>query len=351
MAAIQDPRQQTAYAIYQSYEKRSGDGFRPHLGASLIGHHCDRYLWLSFRFAHKQPISGRLLRLFNTGHREEDRLIHDLRSIGCEVHAVDPTTGKQFRFESFGGHFGGSMDAAVKGIPEAPNTWHVAEFKTHNQKSFDDLVSNGVEKSKPQHFAQMQIYMGLSGMQRAIYIAVNKNTDEIYTERVSYDEKVFKSLMDRAERIIFAHQPPERISNDPAWYQCKWCDHHSICHGTTAPLPNCRTCCHATPTHDGQWKCERHAQILNYDSQLNGCDSHRYIPILLERFAEPVDANQADNWVKYRHKATGATFTNGAPPDGFSSAEIHAAEDKAALRDDDETLNALRNEMGGKIVG
>jgi hypothetical protein len=37
------------------------------------------------------------------------------------------------------GHFGGSMDAVALGIPEAPKTWHLCEFKTHNAKSFADL--------------------------------------------------------------------------------------------------------------------------------------------------------------------------------------------------------------------
>src|SRR5690606_11380185 len=105
-------------------------------------------------------------------------------------------------------------------------------------------------------------------------------------------------------------------------YQCKWCDYKDVCHGTAAPLPNCRSCAHATPAQDGQWLCERHHNALAQDEQHKGCDAHRYIPAVLENFAEPVDGNQADNWVKYRHKQTGKTFTNGAPPAGFTSHEI-----------------------------
>ena len=46
------------------------------------------------------------------------------------------------------------------GIPEAPKTWHVLEFKTHNSKSFAKLEKEGVQKSNPMHYAQMQVYMG-----------------------------------------------------------------------------------------------------------------------------------------------------------------------------------------------
>ena len=33
----------------------------------------------------------------------------------------------------------------------------------------------------------MQIYMSLTGMTRAMYLAVNKDTDELYSERVNAD--------------------------------------------------------------------------------------------------------------------------------------------------------------------
>ena len=33
----------------------------------------------------------------------------------------------------------------------------------------------------------MQSYMHLAGLERAFYLAVNKNTDELYQERIRYD--------------------------------------------------------------------------------------------------------------------------------------------------------------------
>ena len=44
---------------------------RAHLGASLLGHPCDRYLWLMFRWAVIEKFDGRILRLFQRGQREE----------------------------------------------------------------------------------------------------------------------------------------------------------------------------------------------------------------------------------------------------------------------------------------
>ena len=45
---------------------------RPYLGMSQIGHHCERYLWLSFRWCFDSYFEPRMLRLFARGHREEN---------------------------------------------------------------------------------------------------------------------------------------------------------------------------------------------------------------------------------------------------------------------------------------
>lgn len=330
MAKLPEPAHTTSALIYQAYEQDADDGNRPHLGASLIGHACERYLWLTFRWVGTKKHSGRMLRLFETGQLEEARLIANLRRIGVEVHDVQPD-GRQWRVSALGGHFSGSMDGACVGLPEAPKTWHVLEFKTHNEKSFNTLTKDGVLKAKPQHYAQMQTYMGLTGMERAMYMAVNKNTDEIYTERVDFDPVEFAKLMARAERVINAAEPPLRCSNDPSWWLCKMCDFYGHCHGDDAPAVNCRTCAHSTPETDGdgRWTC-RHLETeigLLVQRESHQCSSHRYIPILLERFATQKDYVNGD--VVY-DSATGP-FANGEGMGSFSSVEIHAMGDKRAL--------------------
>ena len=44
MAELPAPPTPTLTAIYSAYEARQGDGFREHLGASLIGKPCSRAL-------------------------------------------------------------------------------------------------------------------------------------------------------------------------------------------------------------------------------------------------------------------------------------------------------------------
>jgi hypothetical protein len=334
MAALPEPVHTTVNLIYQAYENDADDGNRPHLGASLIGRPCERQLWYTFRWVDSKKFSGRMLRLFETGQLAEARFVANLRRIGVQVHDVTPD-GKQWRVTDLGGHFGGSMDGAAVGLPEAPKTWHVLEFKTHGDKSFTELVKKTVQAAKHEHYAQMQVYMGYTGMERALYMAVNKNTDELYAERVDFDPVEFTKLKIRAERVIRAAEPPMRISNDPSWFVCKMCDFHAHCHGEAAPAVNCRTCAHSTPQFNGDavWTCGPSADNdpeLTIKDQRKGCPSHRYIPILLERFGTQKDYVNGD--VVYT-TPTG-DFANGNPANGaLSSEEIRACEQKVMLAD------------------
>ncbi|MBU3748394.1 MAG: oxidoreductase, partial [Burkholderiaceae bacterium] len=235
----------TREAIFAAYEADVSDGFRAHLGASLIGKDCERALWFDFRWVTRARHHGRLLRLFETGQLEEARLVQNLRRTGATVLEVDPDTGRQFRVEAHGGHFGGSLDGLAINLLEAPKTWHVLEFKTHSVKSFNDLLAKKVQGSKPLHVAQMQTYMHLTGLTRALYVAVCKDTDDIYVERLEVDHAFAQGLLGKAKRVIFAATPPAGISKDPTWYQCRMCDHAPVCHvnqvNAAAAEINCRT--------------------------------------------------------------------------------------------------------------
>lgn len=322
MAIIpQAAHQPTVDAIYRAYEDQADPGDRAHLGASIIGRECSRELFYTFRWASIVRHSGRMLRLFERGQREESVFVANLRSIGITVHDVDPNTGEQFRFTDIGGHVGGSMDAAALGILEAPKTWHCCEFKTHNAKSYALLVKEGVEKAKPEHAAQMQLYMHWSGMTRAFYLAVNKDTDELYSERLQANPAIAQSLIEKARRIITTNTPPTRLSERPDWYACKWCQHHAVCHQKAIPQVNCRTCCHSTPEMDGhaRWSCARFGRDISIENQRKSrqCPAHVFMPSMMPW--EAVDSDPGKGTVTYR-KEDGTVLVNG--PGGAASVEI-----------------------------
>jgi len=275
-------RENTTHALIDKAHESTPDPFRPHMGASLAGHHCDRYLWLSFRWAFKEKFSGRMLRLFRRGQLEESLFAQDLESAGIIVTTTDDN-GMQFRVD-FGCHISGSMDGIIEsGVPEAPKTRHVVEMKTHNDKSFKDLKAKGVEKAKPQHYAQIQLYMLGTGVDRALYLAVNKNDDELYSERVRFDGDYANKLLERLKRIVTLDRIAEPCSGASLeWYLCKFCPAYDMCHrNATTVQHNCRTCAHSTAKADGTWHCARWNDAIPTVHQRTGCDSHVIHPDLI----------------------------------------------------------------------
>jgi hypothetical protein len=312
----------TLERIERAVEEEAEDGLRAHLGASIIGRPCDRSLWYSFRWASERRHEGRILRLFERGSREEATMVELLRKAGCTVWDVDPETGQQFRVSAVGGHFGGSLDGVVIGLVESDKP-HVLELKTHNKRSFGALQKQGVEKAKPEHYVQMQAYMYLMDIERAYYLAVCKDDDHLYAERVRAKASAATNALSRAERIICSDRPPHKISDDPTWHECKWCDHHALCHLQATPLANCRTCIHATARLDGDrvWHCAKHDKNLTEEEQRAGCDQHLFLPDLLRNWADQVDAGAEGVW--YVHKQHGKRFLQGDM--GYASKEIEAA--------------------------
>lgn len=274
----------TTQSLIDKWWEDHREGPRPHLGASLLGHPCERWLWLSFRWAIKENFSGRMLRLFDRGKREEASIVQNLRRIGIVIHNTCLDDDGQFRVD-FGSHVAGSVDGIIEsGVPEAPATRHVAEFKTHSLKSFNELKRLGVFDAKRRHWCQMQVYMAGTHIDRALYVAVCKDNDELYTERIHFNPQAAQEIIERGKRIALSDRLPPPLSTDPTWYQCKMCPAHDFCHVThiiTDDCVNCRTCARSTACKDSTWQCEFFKQTKSYDGQLLGCASHVLHPDLV----------------------------------------------------------------------
>jgi len=347
-------------AIYEQYEKRgSAEKARTYLGGSVIGAECSRALWYGFRWAAKEQFDGRMYRLFQTGHLAEHRFVADLRSIGATVWECDPSTGKQFSYSDLSGHMRGNLDAVAVNIPTGGKQPHLVEMKTHSAKSFKDLKAKGVKLAKPQHYSQIMMYCGWANLQRALYIAVNKDTDELYSERLEFDVVYFQKLRAKAESIIFAQEPPAKLSEDPKFYQCNWCSHQSVCHGHKVPAVSCRTCVHSTPERmpetEGRWSCAKAGadSSIPVEHQRTGCGQHLPLPFLLT-YADPVDAG--DGWIEFKRKDNGLEFfvsTDGTMPPRqtipiYTTHEISAAADHRAICDPE--IEKLKTEFPGSTI-
>ncbi len=301
MVALPDTISPTITTIDAAVAASAARDFDRVVRGSSIGHPCERHLWYRFRWAHlPQTFDGRQLRLFETGHVEEARMVGWLRLTGADVADVDPATGEQWEVVTLDGHFAGHADGIVTGIVEAPAVKHLLECKTHNTKSFEQLKRHGVAISKPEHVAQMQVYMHLLYLTRAFYLAKHKDSDELYAERVLYDPSQALALMAKADRIIAADAPPAPVSDDPNYFLCRSfnCASYAVCHGGGFALRNCRTCLHASIGNAGTWSCNRHGFVLSIDDQRHGCPHHLYLPSLVP--GEQVDSDETQETVTYR---------------------------------------------------
>jgi hypothetical protein len=195
----------------------------------------------------------------------------------------------------------------------------------------------------------MQLYMHWSGMNRAYYLAVNKDDDTLYGERVRCDQARAKALIAKARAIVTAAEPLERLSEKPEYYACKFCPARGPCHEGRLPPATCRSCAHTTPELDGdaRWSCAFHKRDLSIAEQRAGCEHHVYIPALVPW--PQYDANAGRNCVEYRHGDH--VIRNGTPaPDVFASSELYAAQAGGFAILSDPVALRLRSEFSGRIV-
>jgi hypothetical protein len=261
-------------------------GHRSHLGASLIGRECKRYLWYVFRWCLHEKTTGRQQRLFNRGHREEARFVEWLEGIGFKVwfeNRDEPPNEKgeypQYRISDVMGHFGGSLD----GIAVLPERYGIAEpvlleFKTNGTGAgFNKLGESGMPIAKPEHFAQTSTYGKKYNFKYCVYLNINKNDDSLHVEVVKLNHNLGEQMIMKAEQIILSQTPPARLSDNPTFHKCGYCAMKDICHKGAVPEVNCRSCKFARPVENAEWFCEIHNGIIPKDFIAKACPSYKAI--------------------------------------------------------------------------
>lgn len=307
-------------------------GHRSHLGASLIGRECKRYLWYVFRWCLHEKTTGRQQRLFNRGHREEARFIEWLEGIGFKVWFEDRETNPlyycveddtyylksevfkdeggilanlavevkrddlaysahiakakaqgiefpQYRISDVMGHFGGSLD----GIAILPERYGIEEpvlleFKTNGTGAgFNKLADDGMPIAKPEHFAQTSTYGKKYNFRYCVYLNINKNDDSLHVEVVKLNHGLGEQMIMKAEQIIMSQTPPARLSDNPTFHKCGYCHLKDICHKGAVVEVNCRSCAFARPVENAEWFCEVHNGNIPKEFIPNACPSYKAI--------------------------------------------------------------------------
>ena len=221
---------------------------RTYLGASRLGHACERALQFEFAGAPKDDgadFGGQTLRIFEIGHQLEDLAIRWLRAAGLDLYTRkgNRPDGEQFGFSVAGGRIRGHVDGIIAVAPAplgigVPALW---ECKTMNAKNWRACVKDGVAVAKPVYAAQIALYQaymegavpGISA-HPALFTAINKDTAELHHEFVPFDAGLAQRMSDRGVRILQATDAGEllpRIATNRDYFECRFCPWAARCWG------------------------------------------------------------------------------------------------------------------------
>lgn len=232
MVQVPERNDPTLDAVNAALEAEQSPYTSKNIGFGEIGHECSRHLWYKINLDTPEVFSADTLRIFRNGHEDEAAMAEDLRKVeGIALYTHDPNRdNKQYKLDSLGGRFTGRLDGVIVGLKQAPKTPAIWEHKSVNEKKFNELVKCGnLKEWDMKYYAQAQSNMLHAELDRHYMTVSTPGLRRVTSVRTELDKDYAQSLVKKAERIINAKEPPERIG-DSTWYQCKYCRFHDICH-------------------------------------------------------------------------------------------------------------------------
>jgi len=238
-------------AIDTAYEQGKKEKPRQYIGASGIGQSCDASIAFSYRGYPDTPPDPKLARIFRDGHRIEYDVVRDMKKAGFHVMEKNPMSGKQWRYEGYGGLVMGNAD----GLLEMDGETIGVEIKSMNDAKHKEFAKKGVKSSHSHYYDQMQFMMGLSGIRQFVLVAYNKNTSLYHHEYIEYDEFRFAYLCTKVERVL--KNEARKVSDDESDWRCKGCFKRDACwNGALPEERSVRTCGNSYADNDGQLHCD-----------------------------------------------------------------------------------------------
>jgi hypothetical protein len=85
--------------------------------------------------------------------------------------------------------------------------------------------------------------------------------------------EVSQNYVDRAMTLVQLKQAPPKISEDPSWFECRYCPFKGQCHfGEPVTEKNCLSCAFAEPVEGGEWRCNWWRSNIPKGHLMKGCD-------------------------------------------------------------------------------
>ncbi len=221
-------------AIYDSAAERHKDKPGPRKGLRMSGMGgCPRAIQAQMNgVPTEREFGGQISVTLELGGVVEPFVVELLGRAGYDVNDVDPATGRQFELSALDGRLTGHTDGQI----HLKTGTRVLEIKSANLNQFEKLQKLKMyEKWNPKYYAQIQCYMGASGIHDSVVIVFCKNDSRMHIEKIRFDPSFYESLLQKARTILDAKsvlpRPPEGTSR--YCKLCKWCNVGDWCYAST----------------------------------------------------------------------------------------------------------------------
>ena len=205
-----------------------------HITMSSLGH-CARQLGYRYHGVDGTPLSWRTMMIFNDGDRAHNQLrefiVSSLKDVSSCYELVDQEKGVNYM--GITGHVDGVLahrDNACNNITHMPM---LLEVKSMNDRGFKELVKTG-EIGK-EYRCQVSGYLAGLGLTKAVILAKNKNTGDLYEAQYTIETDLLRERMAVIEAITLSSGPedlgreygPNSRGNLP--WQCGYCPFVKLC--------------------------------------------------------------------------------------------------------------------------
>ena len=203
---------------------------RSYLGASIIGHPCDRQV--QFDWWVRPLLPARVRSIFARGHVFEARMREQLIAAGFAFAPMESC-----EFVALDGYFRGHADGIILAVPAMPGIYFplpaIWEAKALNSKNWKAVSRDGLAKVFPRYSVQISVYQYFLGkFNDALVTCFNSDSCEPLHFSLTYNAERAEQAIDRATTIIAATKAGEllpRFTTDPNDWRCKICSHRERC--------------------------------------------------------------------------------------------------------------------------
>lgn len=217
--------------------KRAKQPRREYVGASAIGHECERSIQFEYAGAARESDFGpETLRRFDSGHMGEELARAWFIDAGFQLTQRNQRTGERFRWTQLDDQVSGEPDGVfISGPPviSYPSMW---EHKYVGSKTFRDIQKNGLKKARHGYWMQCQInmaYLGLTEHPTVFTVTCGDDGSQIHL-LIEFDAEGAQMTSDKAVRIVRATQAGDllpRPFKDKTYFICKGCFFAQRCWG------------------------------------------------------------------------------------------------------------------------